>query len=132
MGSETPRSLRRAYVEWVEEQIEEFKDRIPRAQLLAIADEVVTELRVDGDGQYQLTEILLCNAMDRRIFRMLKLPGYRAWCAQHTAREQNAVIAFPLPERFVTTVTAPPAPMPAPRPVLVADQAEPERLACVG
>ncbi|HEV3050938.1 MAG TPA: DUF899 family protein, partial [Longimicrobium sp.] len=28
MGSETPRSLRRAYVEWVEEQIEEFKERM--------------------------------------------------------------------------------------------------------
>ena len=85
MGSETPRSLRRAYVEWVEEQIEEFKERIPRAQLLAMADEVVTELRMDGGGQYQLTELLLCNAMDRRIFRMLKLPGYRAWCAQHAS-----------------------------------------------
>ena len=35
MGSETPRSLRRAYVEWVEEQIEEFKERIPRSHLLA-------------------------------------------------------------------------------------------------
>src|SRR5215207_9618149 len=87
MGSATPRSLRRAYVEWVEEQIEEFKDRIPRAQLLSMADEVVTELRMDCGGQYQLTEILLCNAMDRRIFQMLKLPGYRAWCAQQGVRE---------------------------------------------
>jgi hypothetical protein len=130
MGSATPRSLRRAYVEWVEEQIEEFKERIPRAQLLAMADEVVTELRVDGGGQYQLTEILLCNAMDRRIFRMLKLPGYRAWCAQHTSTP--SVISFPLPDRFVA---GPPAAVsaPAPRPALVAaDQDEPERLACVG
>ena len=63
MGSATPRSLRRAYVDWVEEQIEEFKERIPRAQLLSMADEVVTELRMDTGGQYQLTEILLCNAM---------------------------------------------------------------------
>jgi hypothetical protein len=125
MGSATPRSLRRAYVEWVEEQIEEFKERIPRAQLLAMADEVVTELRVDGGGQYQLTEILLCNAMDRRIFRMLKLPGYRAWCAQQAPKPE--VISFPLPERFVA------APVAAPRPAVVAaDQDEPERLACVG
>jgi hypothetical protein len=129
MGSATPRSLRRAYVDWVEEQIEEFKERIPRTQLLAMADEVVTELRMDCGGQYQLTEILLCNAMDRRIFRMLKLPGYRAWCAQHTARPE--VISFPLPERFVS------APVVAPRPVAVAVVAaehedERERLACVG
>lgn len=126
MGSATPRSLRRAYVDWVEEQIEEFKERIPRAQLLAMADEVVTDLRVNDGGQYQLTEILLCNAMDRRIFRMLKLPGYRAWCAQHTSTP--SVISFPLPERFVSH-----PPVAAPRPTLMAaDEEEPERLACVG
>jgi hypothetical protein len=130
MGSATPRSLRRAYVEWVEEQIEEFKERIPRAQLLAMADEVVTGLRVDGGGQYQLTEILLCNAMDRRIFRMLKLPGYRAWCAQHTSTP--SVISFPLPDRFVsqTAVAAPRAVSVAA--AVAADEEEPERLACVG
>jgi hypothetical protein len=127
MGSETPRSLRRAYVEWVEEQIEEFKERIPRSHLLAIADEVVNELRMSPEGQYQLTELLLCNAMDRRILRMLKLPGYRAWCAQRAAEHAaQTVISFPLPERFVST------PVAAPRIALVAEEDEPERLACVG
>jgi hypothetical protein len=127
MGSETPRSLRRAYVEWVEEQIEEFKERIPRSHLLAIADEVVNELRMNPEGQYQLTELLLCNAMDRRILRMLKLPGYRAWCAQRAAEHApQTVISFPLPERFVST------PVAAPRIALVAEEDEPERLACVG
>lgn len=132
MGSESPRSLRRAYVEWVGEQIEEFKDRIPRSQLLALADEVVTELRMRPDGQYQLTELLLCNAMDRRILRMLRLPGYRAWCAQQREAAQQTVITFPLPERFAH----PPVPVPSlavSRPALVAaeeDEAEP--LACVG
>jgi hypothetical protein len=132
MGSESPRSLRRAYVEWVEEQIEEFKERIPRSHILAIADEVVNELRVDPEGQYQLTELLLCNAIDRRIFRMLRLPGYRAWCAQRTAEQaQHTVITFPLPDRFASQ----PAPAPAqaaPRIALVAEEDEPERLACVG
>ena len=131
MGSDTPRSLRRAYVEWVEEQIEEFKERIPRSHLLAIADEVVTELRMNPDGQYQLTELLMCNAMDRRIFRMLKLPGYRAWCAQRQA-ERQTVISFPLPERFVSTPVAAPAPAAGPRLAIVAEEDEPERLACVG
>ena len=131
MGSESPRSLRRAYVEWVEEQLEEFKDRVPRSQLLALADEVVDELRMNPNGQYQLTELLLCNAMDRRIFRMLKLPGYRAWCAQREAeRPQQTVISFPLPERFVA---GQPASAPRPHVALVeADEDEPERLACVG
>jgi hypothetical protein len=131
MGSDTPRSLRRAYVDWVEEQIEEFKERIPRSHLLAIADEVVTDLRMNPDGQYQLTELLMCNAMDRRIFRMLKLPGYRAWCAQRTA-ERPTVISFPLPDRFVSTPVSAPAPAPVPRLAIVAEEDEPERLACVG
>ena len=80
--TESPRSLRRAYLDWVEEQVEEFKDSIPRGDLLRLADEVVTELRVSEKGQYQLTELLLCAAIDRRIVRMLRLPGYRAWCAE--------------------------------------------------
>jgi hypothetical protein len=55
MNRESPRSLRRAYLEWVEEQVEDFKDAIPRSRLLAIADEVVEELRLSRGGQYQLT-----------------------------------------------------------------------------
>jgi hypothetical protein len=100
MSPKSPRSLRRAYLEWVEEQVEEFKDSIPRTRLLAIADEVVNELRLSRGGQYQLTEILLCDAMNRYLFRLLKLPGYRAWCAQRaldreTPREPR-VIPFPV------------------------------------
>jgi hypothetical protein len=73
------RSLKRAYLEWVDEQVEAFKDRVPRSQLLDLADEVCRDLRVSSGGQYQLTELLLCSAIDRRIRRMLKLPGFRAW-----------------------------------------------------
>jgi hypothetical protein len=79
MSQPAPRSLRRAYQEWVEEQVEEFKDNMPRADLLRLADEVVRELRMNHRGQYQLTELLLCNAVDRYVVRMLHLPGYRAW-----------------------------------------------------
>ena len=78
------RSTRRAYLEWVEEQIEEFKDTVPRGRLLEIADEVVEELRVNAQGQYQLTEMLLWTAVDRKIFRLLDLPTYRAWSAAQT------------------------------------------------
>jgi hypothetical protein len=80
--NKSSRSLRRAYLEWVEEQVEAFKESIPRGDLLRLADEVVNELRVSEKGQYQLTELLLCTAIDRRITRMLRLPGYRAWCAE--------------------------------------------------
>lgn len=79
---ESPRSLRRAYLEWVEGQVEDFKDSIPRSRLLVIADQVVEQLRLSRGGQYQLTEVLLCDAMNRHLFHLLKLPGYRAWCEQ--------------------------------------------------
>jgi hypothetical protein len=77
------RSLRRSYLEWVEMQIEAYKESVPRSDLLGLADQVVEELRVDGEGQYQLTELLLCTAVDRKIFRLLRLPGYRSWVASH-------------------------------------------------
>jgi hypothetical protein len=124
MHSESPRSLRRAYVDWVEAQIEEYKDRIPRSELLALADEVIRDLQMAPDGQYQLTEILLWHAIDRRLFKTLRLPGYRAWAAQRAAKEAAPVISFPLPARFA------PAPPRAPAPVVEAVPEQP--LACVG
>jgi hypothetical protein len=77
--SGSSRSLRRVYREWIDEQIEEYKDTVSRSDLLRLADEVVDELRVNRRGQYQLTEMLLWAAVDRKIFRLLKLPGYRSW-----------------------------------------------------
>ena len=79
------RSLRRAYLEWVEEQVEAYKERVPRERLMDLADEVCTDLRVSAGGQYQLTELLLCSAINRRIYRMLKLPGFRAWLEEQRA-----------------------------------------------
>ena len=78
-GDSSANSRRREYLDWVEDQIEEFKESVTRAELLEVADEVVAELRVNTRGQYQLTEVLLSEAVDRHIFRMLKLPSYRRW-----------------------------------------------------
>lgn len=85
MQLRTTRSQRRLYLEWVEEQVEAFKEAVPRADLLRLADEVCEELRVNQEGQYQLTELLLCTAVDRKIFRLLKLPAYRTWCLSRSA-----------------------------------------------
>jgi hypothetical protein len=120
MSAAAPRSLRRAYLEWVEEQVEEFKESIPRSQLLALADQVVEELRMTQGGQYQLTEILLCNALDRYLVRMLKLPGYRAWCAQRRQPSPGAVV---IPFRELAAAHAAAHAPPA--------EAEPEPVACV-
>lgn len=103
----SPRSLRRAYLDWVEEQVEAFKESIPRSDLLRLADEVVNELRVSEQGQYQLTELLLCTAIDRRIVRMLRLPGYRAWSADRRRSE-------PAPVRAPAAPAAPAPPVPVP------------------
>jgi hypothetical protein len=100
--SHPTRSLRRTYLEWVDDQIEEFKDQVPRSELLHIAERVVEELRVNHDGQYQITELLLCEAVDRTIFRMLKLPSYRSWRTTYrpaaaAAAEESELDAIPLP-----------------------------------
>lgn len=88
-------SLRRLYLEWVEEQIENYKDSVPRSELIRIAEQVVSELEVSRSGQYQLTELLLLEEVDRKIFRILKLPGYRGWAAQHAEALRRAPLAEP-------------------------------------
>jgi hypothetical protein len=130
MRTDSPRSLRRAYLDWVEARIEEYKESMPRAELLALADRVIAELQVAPDGQYQLTEILLCHAVDRRLFRMLKLPGYRAWLALEEARSLPPVLTLPFPDRIRSTVTDPPADPGLSRPETATERRD--RLARVG
>lgn len=79
MPRNTGSGLRQIYDEWVEEQIESFKDSVSRSDLLRIADEAVEEIRMSQTGQYQITEVLLWTAVDRKIFKLLKLPGFRVW-----------------------------------------------------
>lgn len=86
MTSPSPASLKSLYLAWVEEQIEDYKESLPRSELLRLADDVVTDLRITRRGQYQLTEVLLCDEVDRKIFDLLDLPGYRSWCS---AREHE-------------------------------------------
>lgn len=124
MNTESPRSQRRAYLDWVEEQVEAFKDAVPRGELLDIADQVCTELRATPGGQYQLTELLLWHAVDRHIIRRLKLPGYRAWVAQ-----QKAVAESLIPRDLRLPTDAPTIPAVRIAPVSVEAAAEP--LACV-
>jgi hypothetical protein len=73
------RTLHQSYLEWVEDQIEDYKDSVSRSDLLRLADEVIEDMRMNPRGQYQLTELLLCDAVDRKIFDLLKLPGFRTW-----------------------------------------------------
>jgi hypothetical protein len=70
---------RREYQAWVEEQIEEYKSALTREELLDLAEQAVTDLFTSPDGQYPLTEILLCDAVDTLLFRRLNLPDYKHW-----------------------------------------------------
>jgi hypothetical protein len=79
---------RKQYQAWVEEQIEEYKTALTRDELLDLAEQAVQELFTTPDGQYPLTEILLCDAVDRLLFIRLNLPDYKRWlktCRSDTA-----------------------------------------------
>lgn len=72
-------SPRRRYLDWVEDQIEEYKASLTRDELLQLADEAVQRLFAANDGQYPLTEILLRDAVDSLIAERMRLPTYRSW-----------------------------------------------------
>ena len=79
---------RQRYQAWVEEQLEEHKAGLSREELLDLAEEAVDQLFHTPDGQYPLTEILLCDAVDTLIFRKLGLPEFKQWqraCQTDTA-----------------------------------------------
>jgi len=93
---EQPDASRQFYAAWVEEQIEEYKDTVTRSDLLQLAEDVIEELKMNQRGQYQLTELLLWAAVDRRIFLLLDLPEYASWCGVRYAPFQERKI-LPLP-----------------------------------
>ena len=70
---------RQLYLDWVEEQIEEYKAGLTRDELLDVAEEAVQRLFGTPDGQYPLTEILLCDAVDALLLERLALPDFRTW-----------------------------------------------------
>ena len=77
MAPQPQRSLRHEYELYVDEEIENYKESIPRSALLSIGDEAVSRL---GSGdQILLTELLLCDEVNRIIFKRLRLLAYDTW-----------------------------------------------------
>jgi hypothetical protein len=70
------------------QQIEEYKDRLSRQDLMAIADEAVRELEVGPEEQLVLTEVLVLEHVDRLIRRRLRIPTFRRWKDQHLKLRQ--------------------------------------------
>jgi hypothetical protein len=77
MATRPARSLKHEYELYVEEEIEAYKESIPRTALLSIGDEAVSSL--SAQPQFALTELLLAEEVDRIIFKRLRLPSYDAW-----------------------------------------------------
>jgi hypothetical protein len=70
-------SLKREYEQFVEREIEDYKDRVPRSAILKIADEAVR--RLHNQEQVTLNELVLWIEVDRIIAARLRLPAYAAW-----------------------------------------------------
>jgi hypothetical protein len=79
------RSLKQEYQEFILQRIEEYKNVLPRGQLLEIGDEAVRELQATPQEQYLLTEVLLLEHVDRIIARRLRLPSFPRWRQKHRA-----------------------------------------------
>lgn len=94
MARRTPRSLRHEYELFVEEEIENYKESVPRSTLLAIGDEAVAVLA--DQPQFALTELLLCEEVDRIIRSRLRLPTYESW----RRRRVKQLEALRRPERW--------------------------------
>jgi hypothetical protein len=89
-----PRSLRYEYELYVEQEIEGYKESLPRSQLLRIGDEAVSSL--GSQSQLALTEVLLTAEVDRIIRQRLRMPSYRTWCRRRLRNLKD----YQRPERW--------------------------------
>lgn len=77
MALRSARSLRHEYELFLEQEIENYKESIPRSALLAIGDEAAA--KIASEPQFALTELLLLEEVDRIIAKRLRLPKYDTW-----------------------------------------------------
>ncbi|MEO7454987.1 MAG: hypothetical protein ABIY52_01915, partial [Gemmatimonadaceae bacterium] len=77
MGQRPSRSLKHEYALYLEKEIEDYKESVPRSVLLKIGDEAVRALA--DQQQFALTELLLCDEVDKIIFKRLRLASYSTW-----------------------------------------------------
>jgi hypothetical protein len=71
------RSLKHEYELYLEREIENYKESVPRSVLLSIGDDAVRALA--DQQQFALTELLLVDEVDKIIFKRLRLPAYVTW-----------------------------------------------------
>src|SRR5205809_950312 len=76
------RSLQHEYERYLEQEIENYKESVPRTVLLGIGDEAVAALA--KQAQFTLTELIVWEEMDRIIARRLRLPSASIWRRRRT------------------------------------------------
>jgi hypothetical protein len=77
MAQRPIRSLQHEYERYVEQEIEAYKESVPRSVLLSIGDEAVASLA--KAEQFTLTELIVWEEVDRIIARRLRLPSATTW-----------------------------------------------------
>lgn len=77
MAHQQHRSLKHEYEVYVQREIEDYKDSIPRSAILSIGDEAVARLR--AQEQVAFDELVLWDEVDRIITRRLSIPAFSTW-----------------------------------------------------
>ena len=77
MSHQQYRSLKHEYELYVEREIEDYKDSIPRSAILGIGDEAVARLRAQEQAAFD--ELVLWDEVDRIITSRLRIPTYTSW-----------------------------------------------------
>ncbi|MGQ0646142.1 MAG: hypothetical protein ACT4P7_01150 [Gemmatimonadaceae bacterium] len=95
------RSLKHEYECYVEQEIENYKDSIPRSAILRIGDEAVAVLRTSEQAGFD--ELLICTEVDRIIRKRIGLPSYATW----RRRRVKLIEQYRRPEHWGMTRDAP-------------------------
>jgi hypothetical protein len=72
-----PQSLKHEYDAYLEREVEAYKESVPRAHLLGIAD--LAQQSLEGELQLGMRDVLLAAEVDRIIARRLKIPTFDTW-----------------------------------------------------
>lgn len=79
------RSLRQQYDLYIMDRVEQYKNQLPRHELMRLADEAVSDVRGDAD-QFLFTELLMQEAVDELIKRRLGIRGFEHWRKSYPKR----------------------------------------------
>lgn len=82
-----PKSLKHEYDLYLENEIEDYKEKISRTTLLKIGDEAVASLR--SGAQIVMDELLLVHEVDKIIRKRLGLPSYATWRKRELKRRKE-------------------------------------------